>query len=1100
MTFDIGTAKSFTVTAGDGYPSPTLSIVGTLPRGVTFTDDGGGTGTLAGTPAAGTGGTYDDALLASSLGGDAAQAITITVDGAPSFTSPASIAVDAGTPFSYKIATSGGYPIPSLGVAGALPTGVTFTDNGDGTATLAGTAPTSAEGSFPITFSAAGGTGGTVTQSAQITVQIPGAVVDCPTGDTCGSNGDADSAPAITSPSSTTFMDGASGSFSVTTTGYPAPVITEAGTLPSGLTFTDNGDGTATISGTPSEGGSFPVTITAANKVNPDATQTFTIVVDEAPTFTSTTSTSFTTGTAGSFSVGTTAYPAPSLSVVGSLPSGLTFTDNGNGAGTISGTPAASDAGVYDVALMAKNASGSTAQALTVTVDAAPSITSATSVTTTVGSAVDFQVDASGFPAPSFSESGGLPSGITLSSAGLLSGTTASPGAYPVTVTATSSAGSATQSFTLDVDAAPTVTSAATATFTTGTSDSFEVTTTGSPTPSLSESGELPSGLTFTDDGDGTATISGTPASGSGGTYTAVVGATSSAGSAGQPLTITVDQAPQITSPSSTTFTVDSDGSFQVAGAGFPAATYTESGTLPAGVDLSSSGLLSGTPTSSGSFPVTFTASNAGGSATQSFTLTVSTEASFAGPTSATFTVGTAGSFEIATAGTPTPTLSETGALPSGLSFTAGSGGTATIGGTAAPGTGGTYQVAVTASSSGGSSTSDVTVTVEQAPTITSASSTAFTEGSGSAFQVTGTGFPAATYTESGTLPTGVSLAPDGQLSGVPTSAGTFPVTVTATNAGGSTTQTLTVSVDSPATLTGGASTTFVVGQSSSATFTAGGTPTSTLTEAGTLPSGLTFTDNGDGTATISGTPATGAAGSYDVAVTASNAVSSSTFSAVLVVEESPSITTAQDVDLSVGAPSTFQIGATGTPAPTFTETGALPSGLALSSAGLLSGTPTKAGTFPVTVTATNAAGSTTQDLEIDIASLPKIDIPTLDTSFDAGTAGSTTLSASGYPSVTLSEIGKLPAGLTFVDNGDGTASLSGTPAASAGGTYDIAVVAASSLGQAVAPYEVTVEAPPVFTSPGTITTTVGSTVTDEVATVDGYPTPTLSEAGKLPA
>jgi hypothetical protein len=40
------------------------------------------------------------------------------------------------------------------------------------------------------------------------------------------------------------------------------------------------------------------------------------------------------------------------------------------------------------------------------------------------------------------------------------------------------------------------------------------------PTPSLTESGVLPSGVTFTDNENGTATLSGTRASGTGGTYT----------------------------------------------------------------------------------------------------------------------------------------------------------------------------------------------------------------------------------------------------------------------------------------------------------------------------------------------------------------------------------------------------------------------------------------------------------------------------------------------------------------------------------------------------------------------------------------------------
>ena len=55
------------------------------------------------------------------------------------------------------------------------------------------------------------------------------------------------------------------------------------------MTFTDNGDGTATLAGTPAAGtgGSYPVTITAANGVRPDATRSFTLTVDEAPRVTS---------------------------------------------------------------------------------------------------------------------------------------------------------------------------------------------------------------------------------------------------------------------------------------------------------------------------------------------------------------------------------------------------------------------------------------------------------------------------------------------------------------------------------------------------------------------------------------------------------------------------------------------------------------------------------------------------------------------------------------------------------------------------------------------------------------------------------------------
>ena len=87
--------------------------------------------------------------------------------------------------------------------------------------------------------------------------------------------------PAITSPASTFFVAGTGGTFSITTTGFPVPTLTLAGTLPAGLTFIDNGDGTATISGTAAPGseGSYTVTVTASNGVGTPFVQTLTILV-----------------------------------------------------------------------------------------------------------------------------------------------------------------------------------------------------------------------------------------------------------------------------------------------------------------------------------------------------------------------------------------------------------------------------------------------------------------------------------------------------------------------------------------------------------------------------------------------------------------------------------------------------------------------------------------------------------------------------------------------------------------------------------------------------------------------------------------------------
>jgi hypothetical protein len=58
-------------------------------------------------------------------------------------------------------------------------------------------------------------------------------------------------------------------SFTVTTTGTPTAVLTESGTLPKGITFKANTNGTATIAGTPASGslGIYLITVTATNSV-----------------------------------------------------------------------------------------------------------------------------------------------------------------------------------------------------------------------------------------------------------------------------------------------------------------------------------------------------------------------------------------------------------------------------------------------------------------------------------------------------------------------------------------------------------------------------------------------------------------------------------------------------------------------------------------------------------------------------------------------------------------------------------------------------------------------------------------------------------------
>ena len=156
----------------------------------------------------------------------------------------------------------------------------------------------------------------------------------------------ANQAPQITSANTTTFNLNTAGTFSVVATGSPVPTISESDTLPSWLHFTDNGDGTGTLSGTPTSTTGSPIIIhfTAKNGISPNASQTFTLnlkAVPVAPQITSANTINLTNGTAGSFKINTTGSPPVNTIkvVTGTLPVGLSFHDNGDGTATISGTP-----------------------------------------------------------------------------------------------------------------------------------------------------------------------------------------------------------------------------------------------------------------------------------------------------------------------------------------------------------------------------------------------------------------------------------------------------------------------------------------------------------------------------------------------------------------------------------------------------------------------------------------------------------------------------------------------------------------------------------------------------------------------------------------
>jgi hypothetical protein len=351
------------------------------------------------------------------------------------------------------------------------------------------------------------------------------------------------------------------------------------------------------------------------------------------------------------------------------------------------------------------------------------SATSTVSTTTLSGSPQTVGLTASGAPTGALVSF--TPSSVTSGGTSTMQVTTASTtpaGTYPITVTGTGTAATHATSFSLTVQTAPAITSAATTTFTQGSAGTFTVTATGSPTPAITETGALPSGVTLTDNGNGTATLAGTPASGSNSSYPITITATGAGTPATQAFTLVVEAQPSdfsiAVSPTTATDTAGSAatasvttsttlGSAQTVGL---SATGAPTGSLvsltPQSVTSGGSSTLSVTPpvnATPGQYTVTITGTGTTATHTATYTLTVNTPPTITSVNNATFTQGSAGSFTVTTAGSPTIVLSETGALPSGVTFTDNGNGTATLAGTPATGSNSSYPITITASNGFGS-------------------------------------------------------------------------------------------------------------------------------------------------------------------------------------------------------------------------------------------------------------------------------------------------------------------------------------------------------------------------------------------------------------
>src|SRR5438552_7448193 len=442
-----------------------------------------------------------------------------------------------------------------------------------------------------------------------------------------------------------------------------------------------------------------------------------------------------------------------------------------------------------------------------------------------------------------------------------------------------------------------------------------------------------------------------------------------------QTFTINNPPPPVISSGAAATGTTGVAFTYQIVASNCPT-SYNATG-LPSGLTVNTStGLISGTPTTAGTYSVTISATNSGGTGSATLTLTIDpAKPVITSSLTATGQVGVAFSYQITATNNPT-SYNATG-LPAGLTVNPSTG---VISGT--PTTTGIYSVTISATNSGGTGTATLIITINNpVPTTTSISPNCVTAGSiDFTLTLTGTNFVSGSVVNFG----GTSLTPTSSSSTqltvtVPASlvatAGTVSVTVVNPTPGGGTSNAQTFTIANTPVITSPLTATGTVGVAFSYTITATNNPT-TYTVTGTLPPGVTQ-GNGSNRNVISGTPT--AAGTYSVTITVSNGggacKSASATLVITICPDAPSITSSLTASAILGTPFSYQITADNSPI-SYNATD-LPGGLTVChnssegcTPGLISGTPTALGVFPITIRATNDPNSACSSTATDFLTL----------------------------------------------------------------------------------------------------------------------------------
>ena len=413
---------------------------------------------------------------------------------------------------------------------------------------------------------------------------------------------------------------------------------------------------------------------------------------------------------------------------------------------------------------------------------------------------------------------------------------------------------------------------------------------------------------------------------------------------------------------------------------GTPPYTWSATSALPPGLSLSSSGSISGTPTTAGNYNVTIrVADTKQVLATQSFALTIA-GAAFSITTSSPLTAGTIGqpySQTLTAAGGQAPyswTLG-TGAPP-GLTIAAATG---VLSGT--PTSAGTFSFAVQVTDANHlSATQNFSLTINPAPLTITTVPPLFNGTVGTPYSQT--------FSASGGAPPyqwaivagdagGLTLdASSGTLQGTPQNAGTFNFTVQVSDTrSAKVSQAFSVTVTAPALtiVTGASLPDGTVGVAYSQQFSVvGGVPPYTWTLASGNVPGLTFDASH---ATLSGTPTT--PGSFSFTLQAHDSGGLSTSRAFTLTIGPAQLTIASPTQLpdgTLGAAYSYQMTAAGGVPPYTWSANGLPDGLNINSVtGIISGTVNAVGPAPFAVRVIDSArASATNQFRINVA-LPHV-------------------------------------------------------------------------------------------------------------------------------